>query len=79
MRILDQDADKSINQITLYLTVLEAQELRDSIDSLLQNETHHHEHISSEDYKKEITMTIYDRLPLDSFDERSKKIVLSHI
>ena len=79
MRILDQDADKSINQITLYLTVLEAQELRDSIDSLLQNETHHYEHISSDDYKKEITMTIYDRLQLDSFDERSKKIVLSDI
>jgi len=77
MRILDQDADKSINQIILYLTQLEAEELRDSIVSLLQNQSDHHEHISSTAFKKEIIVTIYDRLPVESFDERSKKIILT--
>jgi len=76
MRILDEGEDRSLNRITLYLTMSEASEMRDTLEALLADPVERHEHISSSDYLKELTVCIYDPNSLGKFDERSKKLIL---
>ena len=44
MRILDEDTDRSIQTIVLYLTKSEAEELLDSLNLLLEDSSPRHEH-----------------------------------
>jgi len=76
MRILDQDSDKPLNEVILYLTHAEAVELRDSLNSLLDKLSNDHAHISDENYQRELTVCIYDIKNLFGFNERSKKLIL---
>ncbi len=75
MRILNLDTNEKINQATIYLTNSEAKELKDSLDNLLKNNSHH-EHISDDSYQTEITVCIYEKDNLGEFDTRSRKIIL---
>jgi hypothetical protein len=75
MRILDEVADQSLSVVTIYLTKSEAEELRDSLEQLLANWQSRHEHVSSSDYKRQITVCIYDVENLEGFDERSKQLI----
>lgn len=79
MRIYNEDTDKKVNKIILYLTPSEAQELKDSIELIINNEKYQHEHIPDreDNYKREITICIYRKDNLSSFDERSKKLILN--
>ena len=80
MRIYNVDTDKKVNKVILYLTPDEAQEMRDSLELIINNnEKHQHEHIPDreDDFKREITVCIYKEDNLSSFDERSKKLILS--
>lgn len=77
MRILDQDNDRSVSSVIIYLTNSEAAELRDSVEQILADAIGRHEHVSSSDYSKEITVCIYDPDHLEQFDERSKKLILA--
>ena len=79
MRLLDSDSDKSLDRVVIYLTKLEAKELIDSLESLLDSPLGNHNHISSNDYKKEVTVCIYDEKFLEDFSERSKKLILEDI
>lgn len=76
MHILDQTSDKSLKNVTLYLTHSEALELRDSLNDLLQNRLNNHAHISNESFKKEITVCIYDKDNLKGFNERSINLII---
>jgi hypothetical protein len=75
MRLLDEDADASCNRVTCYLTRAEAQELRDSLEALLRGGMERHEHVSSADFGKEITVCLYDPADLSFFGERSRRII----
>ena len=76
MRILDQKNDQSINQVVLYLTKEEALELKDSLDGIIEdNNLGRHEHVSSSEYDKEITVCLYDPGSIEQFSERSKKLI----
>ncbi len=80
MRIYNSDLDKSVKKVILYLTPDEAQEMKDSLEFLINNnEKHQHEHIPDRDsgFKREITVCIYREDNLSSFDERSKKLILN--
>ena len=77
MRILNQDADRAINAVTIYFTKSEASELKDSIEQLLADPLGRHEHVSSSDYTKEVSICIYDPDHLDEqFNQRSMKLIL---
>lgn len=79
MRIYNVDTDKKVNKVILYLTPDEAQEMKDALDSIINDtRNHQHEHISDreDDFKREITVCIYRKDDLSSFDERSKKLIL---
>ena len=75
MRILDQDTNKPLERIIVYLTLAEAREMNDKIESLLASDGVHHEHVPSDNYQKEITLTIYENRPIESFDERSRQLI----
>lgn len=76
MHILEEDSDKSIDNVTLYLTYSEALEFRDSLNDLLKNPANNHAHISNESFLKEITICIYDKNNLKGFNERSLRLIL---
>ena len=75
MRILDEDTDKSVSAVIIYLTQAEAAELRDSLEQILADPVGRHEHVSSSDNAKEITVCLYDVNKLEQFDMRSKKLI----
>ncbi|CAI4033143.1 hypothetical protein DNFV4_03576 [Nitrospira tepida] len=79
MRLLDQRGDRKLDSVTIYLTADEARELRNDLDRLLANPQEHHAHVMSEDYRKEITVSIYDEANLEGFDARSKKLIREDI
>ena len=61
MRILNQDTDNSIKNVTLYLKPEEAKELYDSIGMLLEDGNFEmHEHVCDKTYDHEITVVLYD-------------------
>ena len=80
MRILNEDEDKALGGVTLFLTMSEASELRDSLNGMLADPIgHDHEHVSSNDYKKEVTVCIYSADNPDQFDDRSKRLIIEDI
>jgi hypothetical protein len=77
MRIYDEDNQKVINNVSIFLTVDEAQEIWDSLEDLLnkfQNDADH-AHINDADYSHEITFCLYNENNLNSFNTRAKKII----
>jgi hypothetical protein len=75
MRILDENRDNSVDRATLLLTESEAQELRDSLESLFAGGKGQHAHVPSEDYQKEITIAIYEPGHADGFNQRCQKLI----
>jgi hypothetical protein len=72
MRILNEASDKSISNVTLYLSEAEASHLLSALEALINKPTNHHSHVNNDDFSKEITVCIYDPANLGGFDERSK-------
>lgn len=80
MRILDNDSNKKVDDITLCLTQDEAQELRDTLEALLEKSQGNHGHISDYEAHKELNLLIYDPLNLDSsLQERVKKLIVQDV
>jgi hypothetical protein len=78
MRILDEGSDRPLSRITIYLRREEARELRACLEAVLADETRH-EHVSSKDYEKEITVCVYSDSALDGFSDRSKRLISEDI
>ena len=80
MRILDEQHGRSLDKVTIYVTRQEALELKESLEMVIEsNEEARHEHISSEDDSKEITVCVFDPKLLEKFSERSKKLILEDV
>lgn len=75
MRILDDDADKKLDNVSIFLTQQEAMQLRSYLNQLLDNPKLQHSHLSSSDFKKEITICLYDEKHLENFNQRSIKLI----
>jgi hypothetical protein len=77
MHILDDETDKKLNCITIFLTKNEAQQLFGYAKQLLEElSSSDHYHLSSEDYQKEITICLYDTNKLEGFNPRVQKLIL---
>ena len=77
MRLLNDDSNKPLNCVTIYLTQSEAEQLRASVVSLLEDPYGNHSHISSSDFQKEVTVCIYSPESISTFDERSQRLILN--
>lgn len=75
MKIYCQDADALVSRLILYLTKSEAGELRDALEAIL-SDPFGHTHVSSSDYRREITVCRYDVDSLAHFDARSRQIIV---
>ena len=77
MRILDEDNDKALNNVSIFLTITEAKELRDTLEQLIPHPIKEHMHVNDADYKKEITILIYEPAgDLSMLHERARRIIL---
>lgn len=79
MRIYDPRQSRRLDAIGLFLTREEALQLRSYLEQLLADPGMHHVHLSSDDYQKEVTVSIYDMANLEGFDERSKQLIREDI
>ena len=75
MRLLDDDADRKLDRVTLFLTLDEPNGLKDSLEGLIQRPNGNHAHVSTRDFRKEITVSVYDENQLDGLSERSKRLI----
>jgi hypothetical protein len=77
MRIFDEDNKKSIKNVSIFLTKSEAQEIVDSLNDIIENFQHNadHAHINDIDYKREITVCVYDENDLSGFNKEAKKLI----
>ncbi|MBE7034163.1 MAG: hypothetical protein E7406_08070 [Ruminococcaceae bacterium] len=77
MRILDEDRNKALNNITLLLTKEEAMQILSDLDDLVNGDTKgDHYHINNNDFSKEITVALYDENKIDDFfSKRYEKLI----
>ncbi|PVV83040.1 hypothetical protein [Dehalogenimonas alkenigignens] len=76
MRILDKDKDQAVRNIVLLLTKVEANEFYQSIMDLLKNENQvRHQHVNDQEFKHEITVSLYDPTDLTTFKPRFQKLI----
>jgi hypothetical protein len=68
------DGSKKLDNVTLLLTIQEAEQLKCSISDLLNTNTHH-AHVSSDDYQTEINISIFDKNRIESYHPDIRKIV----
>lgn len=76
MRILDEVTDRPCRRVTVLLTHAEAGELRDALVALLNDpDPAGHEHISSEDFRKELTVMLYGEDIPSGVHERIRTLI----
>ena len=77
MRILDEDNDRSLKRITLFLTTDEANSLYNQLGKLISKPKTHHFHVGEDGYgdEREITVAIYSSSNISEFDARSRKLI----
>ncbi len=76
MRILDNDTNRALANISVFLTPADAKEMIGYLEHLLEEPLLHHAHLSDEEYKREITLAVYSESNLNEFDERSRKLII---
>ena len=74
MRILNRSSDDPISDLSLYLTIDEAKQMAGYLEDLISGDIHH-AHINDDSYEREITISIYSSSNINSFDERSKRLI----
>lgn len=75
MRILDDESDKKLDNVSIFLTKEEAMQLRGYLNQLLDNPALQHAHLSNVDYQKEITVCLYDEKKLEKFNKRVIRLI----
>ncbi len=76
MYILDEEANKKINLITIILNKKEMKQLLGYAKKLLDApQSSEHYHLSSDDYQKEITICLFDSGNLEQFNPRIQKLI----
>lgn len=80
MRLLNNDSNKKMDDITILLTHEEICELRDAINEILESEqTGYHSHINDATYTKEITIAIYNDENVKYFNERCQTLIMEDV
>ena len=75
MKIYDPDSKRILKNVILYLTPEEAADLGSSATDLSEHPEKHHHHVSDDEYKTEITVSVYNDENINSFDEESRRVI----
>lgn len=76
MRFMNSSTRERLREVTVLLKRDEAQQLLVSLRDLLEGSAGHHVHVSDEEFRQELTLSIYSSQNLDSFDNVSRRIIL---
>ncbi len=76
MRILNDESGGKLDMVTLFFTKEELKQLIGYAKQLIENPSADHHHLSSEDYKKEITLCIYNEENVKNFSPRVQKLII---
>ena len=77
MRMLDEERNVAVDNLTLYLKKTEALELFNALKRVIEADDYDmHIHVSEDSYQREVTVLLYDENKLGSLNERSKKLIL---
>jgi hypothetical protein len=77
MRILNEDTDKSVENLLILLTPEEAMQLQGYLEQLLSGDIgQDHVHLNDSDFKREITIAIYNSDSYHFFADRVKQLIL---
>jgi hypothetical protein len=74
MRILDDEADEKLDSVSIFLTKDEMQQLIGYAKQLIEHSSDH-QHLSSNDYQKEITICIYNPENPGKFSPRVERLL----
>ena len=77
MRIFERNTNQVFEEIEIFLTLEEANELCGRLDGLISNLKAHHIHLDSDN--KELMVASYTKENLDEFDERSRELILKGV
>lgn len=78
MRMLNRDTNEPLYDVGIYLTKEEVYTFLSQWEYLIKHPESHHFHFSvfTDSRGKEITGTVYSEDNMDTFDARSKKLIL---
>jgi hypothetical protein len=78
LRILNENDNSAISNITLMLTLEETKELRDGLNQLIQTDLRNnfHIHVDDNEYRHEITVAVYNNENETQFNDRIKKLII---
>ena len=77
MRILHEESDAVLSNVTLYLDTGEMAHLRDIAENLLADPTLEHCHLSSDDFQIEVTLVLIPE-DISQLNERSQRVILEN-
>ena len=75
MRIYDPKTKQVLQNVTLFLTPAEADELGQSALDLAKHPEKLHHHVSDTEFQREITVAVYTAENLSEFDAESRKVI----
>lgn len=75
MRIYDPNTKRVLQNVTLFLTPEEANELGQSALDLAKHPKKNHHHISDTEFKREITVAVYTAENASEFDAESQQVI----
>jgi NAD(P)H-dependent FMN reductase len=78
MRLLDEDSDRALKKVALYLTVAEARKVRKALDQLgarLEAGRVEHVHVDDREYEHHLTLVLYSPDDADSFEPRYRRLI----
>lgn len=75
MRMLDDETDRPLKLVSIFLTPDEAREMRGYLDHLISDPAAQHSHLSDSDLSHEIIVSVYTD-SLAGFHERAKRLIL---
>ncbi|MFC2093369.1 hypothetical protein ACFLSV_05660 [Bacteroidota bacterium] len=80
MRILQRDTNQVFDNIEIFLTLEEADNLRAHVEGLIDQPEYGHIHVLGDEINgvvmKELTVAVYTKDNLNEFDDKSKKLIL---
>ena len=79
MKIFDEQNDRILDSITIYLTPSEAHQLGDFAKQLSLHPEDHHAHVDNLDSSVEITIAVYTPENINQFDVKSRAILQNEI
>jgi hypothetical protein len=79
VKIYDNQNDRVLKQVTIYLTPDEAHQLADFSKQLAIRPEDQHAHITNLDCSVEVTVAVYTRENMGQFDVKSRSILQDEI